>query len=72
MGWLGGLLCMFAFYFVQWAASYMLASMYEVGGKKHGRYQDAVAAFLGEWPATGGADRAGTTVSSLHVTGAGT
>lgn len=51
MGWVAGMLCLLAFYVIQMGASYMLASLYEVDGKKRGRYQDVVAAFLGERPA---------------------
>jgi hypothetical protein len=48
LGWLGGLFCLFMFYIISLGASYVLASLYEVKGKKYGRYADAVAAFLGE------------------------
>ncbi len=48
LGWLGGLLCLCLFYAVSMVASYLLASLYEVNGRKYGRYADAVAAFLGK------------------------
>lgn len=49
LGWVGGLLCLTCFYVIQNGASLLLASLYEdKKGRKHGTYQGAVEAYLGE------------------------
>ena len=49
MGWVGGLLSLVFFYVVQNGASLLLASLFEDDkGRRHGTYQGAVAAYLGE------------------------
>lgn len=47
MGWIGGIVCLLFFAFVQLVFSQLLASVFEVDGKQHPRYFEAVAHVLG-------------------------
>ena len=50
MGWAAGILCLLAFYGVSIGSSCVLASLYEVDGRKYGSYGAAVKALLGRCP----------------------
>jgi proton-coupled amino acid transporter len=48
LGWLGGSIALVVFCGVTLWCSFMLSDMYEVDGRKHGTYGDAVISVLGE------------------------
>lgn len=50
LGWLGGVVSLVAFFAVTLVCSFMLADMYEVDGRKHPTYGDAVVCVLGARP----------------------
>jgi amino acid permease len=48
LGWVGGVLALVAFYVITLWCMWMLADVYEVKGRRHTRYMDAVHSILGE------------------------